>query len=166
MLLRALVTELDRNLDLAKSTRNLLSEKRDMLQGDVKQRLILHGFHTDVWDSFVQQGAVDQLDTPETVASCYEQLKEINELIAKFNEEGDAILHSPLINRDGKDYGRDHVVDIMKELCEEAESVLRDAYSVADQQLGRVCPICGTSFASEDACNEHMRTDHGEQGAV
>lgn len=135
MLLRALLTELDRNLDVAKSTRNLVTEKRDMLQGDVKQRLVLHTFHTDVWDSLVHQGGVDRLESPGTVATCYERLKETNELMAKFNEEGDAIIHSPLISRQGKDYGREHVIEILQELCEEAESVLHDAYTVVDDQL-------------------------------
>lgn len=160
MLLKALLSELDRNLDMAKSTRNLLTGERDMLQGDVKQRLVLHRFHTDVWDAVVAQGAVDQITAPDTVATCYQRLRETNEMIAKFNEEGDAILHSPLINREGNDYGRDHVVDILQELTEEAEGLLRDAYTEIDRQITRTCPECGAMFDTADACDEHVRTEH------
>jgi hypothetical protein len=154
------MTELEHNLDTASSTRNLLTEKRDMLQGDVKQRLVVHRFHTDVWDACIAQGSINQIDDVETVVSCYEQLREVNELMLKFNEEGNVMLHSPLISREGRDYGRDHVVDMLKELCEQAEGALRDAYAAVDRQMSRTCPICDQQFESKDACDEHMQTAH------
>jgi hypothetical protein len=137
-----------------------LTGERDMLQGDIKQRLIVHRFHTDIWDALVAQGSVDQLMEPDTVTTCYQRLRETNEMFEKFNEVGDVILHSPLINREGNDYGREHIIEILQEMCEIAEDVLYEAHVSVDQQLSRTCPECGTMFQTADACDAHYDQEH------
>lgn len=160
MLYQALQTELDRNLDLARSTRNILSEKRDMLQGDVKKRLALHAFHTDIWDAIVNSGNVDELNAPETLAACYQHLKEVNELITRFNRDGDDIIHSPLISREGRDYGRDNIIDIIQERCEEAEHYLQEAFHAVETHLMQDCPYCSATFEDEARRDQHITEEH------
>lgn len=159
---RALRTEIERNLELADSTRDMIVQERDMLQGDVKQRVVLYQFHTDVWDMLVGTGNLDVFSAPDVLASCYERLKEVNDLITKFNEVGDAILHAPLLNRGGNTYGRDHVIDIIKERCEEVEHGLQDAYRVVEERLDRTCPYCDTVVADASDLEPHIRQNHGD----
>lgn len=157
---RSLREELERNLEIAQSTRNMLRNERDMLQGDVKQRLVLYQFHTDVWEMLVHHGSFDDLPDTQAVTACYMRLKEANELIEKFNQEGDAIVHSPLVYRSSKDYGRDHVVELLEELCEEAQIKLQEAYQVVEGVIDRTCPACDNVFDSVEAMDSHQTEEH------
>lgn len=159
---RALQTEIERNLEIAESTRDLIVDERDMLQGDVKERVVLYSFHTDVWDMLAVSGDLDRFSQPSLLAKCYQHLNEVNELIIKFNEVGDSILHSPLISREGKSHGRDHTVDIIRERCEEAEHWLQEAYRVVEERLDRTCPYCDAVVENASDMEPHIRKNHGD----
>ncbi len=126
--MEALRAEIDRNLDLADAAKTLITRERDMLQGDVTERLVLHMFHTDAWHAVVNAGRVDELgDAEEDVAECYMQLQEVNELLEWFQRHGNQVAFVPLI-RDAVDgYGRKEVLQILREKYDEAEIQLRDA---------------------------------------
>lgn len=125
---QALRAEIDRNQEIARSMQRLLDQERDMLQGDARQRLVLSRFHTDVWDATVNAG--NDVAQDEAVATCYRRLKEANAVIDRFQEYGDAIMHTPLVPAQGKPYSRDNVLDILQEVLAETEEQLRAARTV------------------------------------
>jgi len=129
----ALEQEIKRNLELVTDTVKMIEEQRDMLQGDVQQRIDLHKMHTDIWDTLVQCGDSELLERADTLAPCYQRLNELNELIDKFNADGDTMVHSPLLNRHGKSYGRSNVLNVIREQCATAEDYLHTAYREIEQ---------------------------------
>ncbi|MCJ7479257.1 MAG: hypothetical protein MUP63_03725 [Candidatus Nanohaloarchaeota archaeon QJJ-7] len=124
----ALDSELDRNLELAAAMKKMLDRERDMLQGDLRERVILHQFHTDAWDSVVNHGTVEDLDeAQEQVSRCYMRLKEFNEIVQRFNEHGNSIVYIPSLEKELGGYGRDELLKILREKSDEIEILLRDA---------------------------------------
>lgn len=124
----ALLSEVERNLDLASSTKRMLDRERDMFQGAVEERVVFPRFHTDAWDAVVNDGALSGLgDAEETVARCYMHLKEVNEVLDWFTRHGNGIAFTPLLEETLDGYGRKEVIGILRETCDEAEVLLRDA---------------------------------------
>ncbi|MDY6769278.1 MAG: hypothetical protein SVW02_04190 [Candidatus Nanohaloarchaea archaeon] len=121
----ALVPEVERNLELASSSKKLIDRERDMLQGEVEKRLVLHSFHTDAWTSLVNDGRIDDIDA-DTVQDCYMHLREVNELVDWFNKKGNRIAYVPLLERNLEGYGRKEVIEVLREKYDEAEMLLRE----------------------------------------
>ncbi|MFB6265694.1 MAG: hypothetical protein ABEI07_01270 [Candidatus Nanohaloarchaea archaeon] len=126
--MRALLSEIERNLDLAGSTKRMVDRDRDMLQGNLEERLVLHRFHTDAWDALVRQGSVQELgEAEDTLSRCYMELKEFNEVIDRFNQHGNRIVYIPSLENELGGYGRKELLEILREKSDEAEIILREA---------------------------------------
>ncbi|MDY6768834.1 MAG: hypothetical protein SVW02_01875 [Candidatus Nanohaloarchaea archaeon] len=132
--MEALRAEIERNLELADAAKTLIDRERDMLQGEVRERLVFHTFHTDAWTAAVNAGRVDDLgDAEEAVAACYMQLQEVNEVVDWFEQHGNRAAFIPLI-RDAVDgYGRKEVLQVLREKYDEAEIQLRDARQAVEE---------------------------------
>lgn len=125
--MEALLAEVQKNLEIASNTKKMLNRERDMLQGDVEERMILHQYHTDAWDATVNAGTLEELEDGDTLCECYMHLKECNEIVDWFTRYGNRIVHLPLLKGNLDGYGRSKAVDIIREKSDEAEILLRDA---------------------------------------
>ncbi|MDY6774087.1 MAG: hypothetical protein SVS85_02705 [Candidatus Nanohaloarchaea archaeon] len=125
--MEALRSEVERNLELAGAVKDLVDRERDMLQGDVGKRVVLHRFHTDAWDSLVSKGGLERLaEAKEQTTRCYMHLKEYNELVDGFESYGNRVVYAPLIEGEFGDYGRKELLKIIREKSDRAEMKLRD----------------------------------------
>ncbi|MDY6766465.1 MAG: hypothetical protein SVW77_03790 [Candidatus Nanohaloarchaea archaeon] len=130
----ALAAELERNLELADAAKTLIDRERDMLQGEVRERLVTHRFHTDAWHALVNGGDIDELgDAAEAVAECYMHLQEVNEVLEWFREHGNRTAYLPLVRDTADGYGRKELVQVLREKFDEAELKLRDARQAVDE---------------------------------
>lgn len=156
MLLRALSRELERNMDLMDATASLLRRERDMLQGDLEQRVAITSLHTDVWDSVVNAGTLDAFEESDVIAAAYHRIQEINELIDLFRREGNPKLYSPLIASRVEGRERDEVIDIIQGQCEDAAPTVHQAYQAVQEMLDRTCPVCGRVFDAPRGVKSHL----------
>lgn len=164
MLLGALRSELERNMEVADTTRRLVKEERDMLQADITDRLVLHRFHTDVWDTYVNSGNMTEIGSgAAAVSNCYARLKEINELITMFAGHGNPIVYAPLFHGTREGYGRDEVIDIIRRRCDAVQDFLRDALQVVGERIDRICPVCGETFDSRTGMKSHITQKSDEE---
>lgn len=156
MLLRALEEELERNIEAASSTKRMIDRERDMLQGDLEDRLVLQRFHTDIWDSLVNRGSLeDHPGIVEEVAAAYRAGHEFNQIVDRFNQHGNQIMHTPLLNSALSGYGRKQLIEILREKADEASVALRDARDVVAEAVRTTCPVCDTTFPSRQAMKSH-----------
>lgn len=144
-------------MDIMDATASLLRRERDMLQGDLEQRVSITSLHTDVWQSVVNAGTLDDIAGSEEVAAAYHRIREINELIALFRREGNPKLYSPLIASRVEGRERDEVVDIIQGQCEDAAPAVHKAYQAVQEMLDRTCPVCGRVFDAPRGVKSHIK---------
>ncbi|MDY6761887.1 MAG: hypothetical protein SVY41_02465, partial [Candidatus Nanohaloarchaea archaeon] len=124
----ALRAEIERNLEMADAAKTLIGRERDMLQGEVRERIVLHTFHTDAWHALVNAGRMDELgDAEEDVSRCYMYLDEVNEVVDWFEQYGNRRAFLPLVPGGADGYGRKEMLQVLREKYDEAEIKLRDA---------------------------------------
>ncbi len=156
MLLTALRDEVERNIEAASSTKRMIDRERDMLQGDLQERVSLQRFHTDIWDSLIAGGSLQEYgDVLDTVAAAYRDVREYNQVVDQFDRHGNNIVHSPLITGTMSGYGRKETIEIIREKCDEAEVDLRDAREALEDIIRRTCSVCGELFPSRGAMKSH-----------
>lgn len=156
-LLEPLKDELDENFELAQSTENLVSEERDMLQGDVEERVVLFQFSTDVWESVINSGELSVFEeAAEKVSHAYRKAGKINSVIEKFNKFGDSIMYTPLLKQTMDRYSREKLLDVIQEMCAEASDIFMDAREAVDRLIKTECPVCGTRFPTRSAMKSHV----------
>ncbi|MFB6167091.1 MAG: hypothetical protein ABEJ62_02415 [Candidatus Nanohaloarchaea archaeon] len=161
---RVLRREVDRNLEIAKSTKRMVGRERDMLQGDLQGRMVLHRFHTDVWDSMVNSGSLEE-ELPDSFYDVYMRLKEFNEIVDQFERHGNTTVHAPLLKQKLEGYGRKQLVGIIREKCDEIEMMLRDLEGDIEELAERTCPVCGDRFENVTGLKSHMKqVDDGKHG--
>ncbi|MDY6789099.1 MAG: hypothetical protein SVV03_04000 [Candidatus Nanohaloarchaea archaeon] len=156
-LLEPLKDELDKNFDLAQSTEKLISEERDMLQGEAEERVVLFKFSTDVWDSVINSGELSSFEEAAKKSSqAYRKMIEINSVIEKFNEFGDRIMYTPLMKQTMNRYNREKLLDVIREMCSEISDTLMDAREAVDRLIQTECPVCGRRFPTRSAMKSHV----------
>lgn len=155
-MLRPLDQEIERNLDLAKSTKRMIENERDMLQGDIRERVTLYLFHTDVWDAVVNRGDIDPVEHMPDVMEAYRRAREYNQAVEQFRRHGNVTTYSPLIAGVRENYGRKPLIDALREKAEETEIALRDARRQVGEVLERSCPVCDHVFPHASAMKSHL----------
>lgn len=156
-LLQALNDELDENYDRATSTKDLIIDERDMLQGDAAERIVLLSLSTDVWQSVINAGKLASFqETAKTVSDAYRYINELNTIIEKFNQFGDKMMYNPLISQTTQRYGRDNLLDIIAELSDETAARINTATSELQELIDTECPVCGKRFPSRSAMKSHI----------
>lgn len=118
--LNALLIEVERNRDTAKSLRKILDQERDMLVAAPEKRLTLSQFQTDIWDSFVAEGSLSQFELLPDLTKSYQLLKELNSLIKKFKRFGNIKTYTHYSRQEKKGYSRIKLLDLIEERCQEA----------------------------------------------
>lgn len=156
-LLEPLKEELQQNYETIQSTQQLIQEERDMLQGDTQERIALLGLSTDVWNSVVNSGRLNEFDeASKVVAKAYRQIENINQVIDKFNRFGNRIMYSPLLKKSTDTYNREQLIDIIADMCSEATMTVMDAQEALDQLIQTECPVCGKRFANRSGLKSHV----------
>lgn len=156
-LLEPLKDELDENFQLARSTENLVSEERDMLQGDVEERVVLFQFSTDVWESVINSGELSVFEeASEKVSHAYRKAQKINSVVEKFNNFGDRIMYTPLLKQTMDQYDRENLLDVIQEMCAEASDIFMEAKEAVDRLIRTECPVCGKRFPTRSAMKSHV----------
>jgi len=90
-----------------------------MLVAAPEERLTLSPFNTDVWDSLVAEGALDELSSLEDLTESYQLLKELNSMITKFKRFGNIKSYTCYSRQQKKRYSRVKLLDTIEELCQE-----------------------------------------------
>ncbi len=156
-LLEPLKKELDDNFELAQSTEKLISEERDMLQGDVEERVVLFKFSTDVWESVINSGELSMFEeSAENISHAYRKAKNINSVIENFNQFGDRIMYTPLLKQTMDRYSREKLLDVIREMCAEISDVFMNAREAVDKLIQTECPVCGQRFPTRSAMKSHV----------
>lgn len=127
---KALLVEIRRNRETADSLRKILDKEKDMLVASPEQRLTLTQFHTDVWDSFVSEGIISDLEPLEELTKSYQLVKELNAMINKFKRFGNIKTYTHYSRSEKKGYSRTKLLDLIEELCQEAYLALSHSDSL------------------------------------
>jgi len=167
-LLGPLKNELQQNYDLAQSTYELITNERDMLQGDTQQRIALPELSTDVWQSVVNAGQLNEFDeAATTVTEAYRMIQTINQVIDKFNRFGNRVMYTPLLQQSADRYGREELIDIIADMCSEATVTIMDAQDALSSVIQTECPVCGKRFSNRSGLKSHVtQKDDPEHAAI
>lgn len=156
-LLQALNDELDDNYDRVTSTKDLITNERDMLQGNAAERIVLLPLATDVWQSVINSGQLESFqETAKIVSQSYRYINQFNTIIEKFNEYGDSVMYNPLLKQTTKQYSRNNLLDIIAELSGETASRINTATSSLQELIDTECPVCGERFPTRSAMKSHI----------
>lgn len=167
-LLEPLKDELQKNYRIAQSTHELITNERDMLQGETDERISLFELSTDVWHSVINAGHLNEFDeAANKVAEAYRQINTINQVITKFNRFGNRVMYTPLLRSSADTYDREELIDIIADMASEVTVVIMDAQDALDTLIQTECPVCGRRFASRTAMKSHVtQKDDPEHEAI
>lgn len=167
-LLEPLKDELQQNYEVAQSTNELITNERDMLQGDTQERIALFELQTDVWKSVVNSGQLAEFDeASEKVAEAYRQINDINQVIEKFNRFGNRVMYTPLLRQATDMYDRQELIDVIAGMCSEATVTIMDAQEALSTLIQTECPVCGRRFSTRTAMKSHVtQKDDPEHEAI
>ncbi|MCJ7428896.1 MAG: C2H2-type zinc finger protein [Candidatus Nanohaloarchaeota archaeon QJJ-5] len=156
-LLQALNDELEENYERATSTKELIVNERDMLQGNAAERIVLLTLSTDVWKSVINSGQLESFqEAAKTVSDAYRDIHQLNTIIEKFNTHGDKVMYNPLLKQTTQQYSRNNLLDIIAELSGETASRINTATTTLQDIIDTECPVCGERFPSRSAMKSHI----------
>lgn len=167
-LLEPLKDELQQNYQIVQSTNDLITNERDMLQGDTQERIVLFELSTDVWNSVVNSGQLNEFDEASTkIADAYRQINKINNVIQKFNTYGNRVMYTPLLRQTTDMYDREELIDVIADMCSEATVVIMEAKDTLDRLIQTECPVCSRRFSTRSALKSHVtQKDDPEHQAI